>query len=57
MAIGTHDLSTIEGPFRYDALPPSDIEFVPLTPNDKVRPAEVDALWMMSLALSLLRGG
>ncbi|KAL6585259.1 hypothetical protein OROMI_004548 [Orobanche minor] len=30
VAIGTHDLDTIEGPFTYEALPPKDINFVPL---------------------------
>ncbi|KAL7619335.1 hypothetical protein Lser_V15G00476 [Lactuca serriola] len=30
VAIGTHDLDTIEGPFTYEALPPSKIEFKPL---------------------------
>ncbi|GJU10595.1 phenylalanine--tRNA ligase beta subunit, cytoplasmic [Tanacetum coccineum] len=30
VAIGTHDLDKIEGPFTYEALPPKDIEFVPL---------------------------
>eukprot|EP00240_Pyramimonas_obovata_P000517 CAMPEP_0118935706 /NCGR_PEP_ID=MMETSP1169-20130426/15784_1 /TAXON_ID=36882 /ORGANISM="Pyramimonas obovata, Strain CCMP722" /LENGTH=593 /DNA_ID=CAMNT_0006878765 /DNA_START=54 /DNA_END=1835 /DNA_ORIENTATION=+ len=30
VAIGTHDLSTIQGPFSYEALPPEDIKFVPL---------------------------
>ncbi|KAJ3004827.1 hypothetical protein HKX48_001031 [Thoreauomyces humboldtii] len=30
VAIGTHDLDTIEGPFSYEALPPKDISFVPL---------------------------
>eukprot|EP01116_Phalansterium_solitarium_P024656 TRINITY_DN9089_c0_g1_i1.p1 TRINITY_DN9089_c0_g1~~TRINITY_DN9089_c0_g1_i1.p1 ORF type:complete len:612 (-),score=186.33 TRINITY_DN9089_c0_g1_i1:153-1988(-) len=30
VSIGTHDLDTIEGPFSYEALPPTDIEFVPL---------------------------
>jgi phenylalanyl-tRNA synthetase beta chain len=34
VAIGTHDLDTVEGPFRYKALAPSDINFVPLTDND-----------------------
>jgi len=33
VAIGTHDLSTIEGPFTYEALPPKDISFVPLVPK------------------------
>ncbi|KAI9103803.1 hypothetical protein DFS34DRAFT_605913 [Phlyctochytrium arcticum] len=30
VAIGTHDLDTVQGPFRYDALPPKEIRFVPL---------------------------
>lgn len=30
VAIGTHDLATIQGPFTYEALPPEDIKFVPL---------------------------
>jgi|UniRef100_A0ACD5XND2 phenylalanyl-tRNA synthetase beta chain len=30
VAIGTHDLDTLQGPFSYEALPPKDIEFVPL---------------------------
>jgi len=35
VAIGTHDMDTVEGPFVYDARPGSDIEFVPLTPDDR----------------------
>lgn len=31
MAIGTHDLDNIKPPFSYEALPPKDISFVPLT--------------------------
>jgi len=34
VAIGTHDLDTVKGPFKYDARLPSDICFVPLT-HDK----------------------
>lgn len=30
VAIGTHDLDTIEGPFFYNAKPPTDINFIPL---------------------------
>lgn len=30
VAIGTHDLSKIKGPFTYEALPPEDIKFTPL---------------------------
>ena len=35
VAIGTHDMDTIEGPYVYDARPGSDIKFVPLTPDDR----------------------
>ena len=35
VAIGTHDMDTVEGPFVYDARPGTDIEFVPLTPDDR----------------------
>ncbi|CAM9719977.1 unnamed protein product [Ectocarpus sp. 6 AP-2014] len=35
VAIGAHDLNAVKGPFRYDAVPPSDIDFVPLTPSDQ----------------------
>lgn len=34
VAIGTHDLDTLQPPFRYKALPPDQINFVPLTEND-----------------------
>lgn len=30
MAVGTHDLDTIQGPFTYEALPPEQIQFAPL---------------------------
>jgi phenylalanyl-tRNA synthetase beta chain len=30
VAIGTHDLSKVKGPFTYEALPPEDITFTPL---------------------------
>ncbi|XP_054269259.1 phenylalanine--tRNA ligase beta subunit [Macrosteles quadrilineatus] len=38
VAIGTHDLDTIQGPFTYDALPPSQIKFQALN-TDKERTA------------------
>ncbi len=34
VAIGTHDLSTLRGPFTYEARAPAEIDFVPLTPSD-----------------------
>lgn len=36
VAIGTHDLSTIEGPFSYEALPPKDIVFTPLGQTEEM---------------------
>ena len=33
VAIGTHDLDTIQGPFLYDAVAPKDIIFKPLNEN------------------------
>ncbi|KAL7540929.1 hypothetical protein ACHAXR_010486 [Thalassiosira sp. AJA248-18] len=37
VAIGTHDLDEVVGPFTYDARPPKDINFVPLTHTDSGR--------------------
>lgn len=37
VAIGTHDLDSVKGPFTYDARPPRDIRFVPLTHTDAGR--------------------
>ena len=34
VAIGTHDIDTLQGPFRYKALPPKEIKFIPLTEPD-----------------------
>jgi len=36
VAIGTHDLDTIEGPFTYNALPPDEINFVPLNQTQRM---------------------
>uniref|UniRef100_A0A0P4W7L9 Phenylalanine--tRNA ligase beta subunit n=1 Tax=Scylla olivacea TaxID=85551 RepID=A0A0P4W7L9_SCYOL len=37
VAIGTHDLDTITGPFIYDAQPPKEISFVPLNQTEVFR--------------------
>ncbi|KAJ6598928.1 hypothetical protein DFH09DRAFT_1129593 [Mycena vulgaris] len=39
VAIGTHDLDTLQAPFRYEARPPKDIKFIPLG-KDKAYTAE-----------------
>lgn len=37
VAIGTHDLDTVSGPFIYDAKVPQDISFVPLNQSQAIR--------------------
>ncbi|OJD26572.1 phenylalanine-tRNA ligase, beta subunit [Blastomyces percursus] len=41
VAIGTHDLDKLNGPFTYEALPPKDISFVPLNQTHKMNGEEV----------------
>ncbi|KXX76646.1 Phenylalanine--tRNA ligase beta subunit [Madurella mycetomatis] len=41
VAIGTHDLDTIKGPFTYEALPPKSINFVPLNQTKKLNGEEL----------------
>lgn len=48
VAIGTHDLDTIEGPFIYDAKPPSEIKFVPLNQTQEYTAIELMELYSVS---------
>ena len=41
VAIGTHDLDTIKGPFTYEALPPEEIKFVPLNQTKSMNAVEL----------------
>jgi len=41
VAIGTHDLDTIRGPFTYEALPPKEINFAPLNQTEKMNADEL----------------
>jgi phenylalanyl-tRNA synthetase beta chain len=45
VAIGTHDLDTLRGPFTYEALPPKDISFVPLNQTQKMNGEELMAFY------------
>ncbi|KAI6091809.1 phenylalanyl-tRNA synthetase beta chain [Hypoxylon rubiginosum] len=45
VAIGTHDLDTIKGPFTYEARPPQDISFVPLNQTKKMNGEELMAFY------------
>ncbi|KAF1775606.1 Phenylalanyl-tRNA synthetase, B3/B4 [Phytophthora cactorum] len=41
VAIGTHDLDTIEGPFTYNALAPNEIKFKPLSQDKEFEAKEL----------------
>ncbi|KAL0432137.1 UNVERIFIED_CONTAM: Phenylalanine--tRNA ligase beta subunit, cytoplasmic [Sesamum latifolium] len=51
VAIGTHDLDTIEGPFTYEALPPPQINFVPLKQTKNFRADELMEFYKSDLKL------
>merc|ERR1719219_2239850 len=44
-SVGTHDLDTIKGPFRYMAKPPTAIRFVPLNQKKEFSSAELMELY------------
>jgi phenylalanyl-tRNA synthetase beta chain len=44
-SVGTHDLDTIKGPFRYMARPPGDIKFVPLSQTKEFTSAQLMDLY------------
>lgn len=41
VAIGTHDMDTLEGPFTYEALPPDQIKFAPLNQTKEMNGTEM----------------
>lgn len=45
VAIGTHDLDTIKGPFFYDAKPPNEIKFKPLNQSKEYTGSEMMELY------------
>ena len=45
VAIGTHDLDKIKPPFRYRAMPPKDIQFVPLAQEKSFNAEELFAYY------------
>jgi len=51
VAIGTHDLDTLEGPFTYEALPPTQINFVPLKQTKEFNGAELMDFYKSDLKL------
>ena len=48
VAIGTHDLDTIQGPFTYNAQAPTDIKFKPLNQTQEYSAAELMELYSVS---------
>ncbi|KAJ6253734.1 phenylalanine--tRNA ligase beta subunit [Anaeramoeba flamelloides] len=51
VAIGTHDLDKIEGPFTYEALLPSEINFIPLNQTKKMNGEELMKFYESDLKL------
>ncbi|XP_062176948.1 phenylalanine--tRNA ligase beta subunit, cytoplasmic [Alnus glutinosa] len=51
VAIGTHDLDTLHHPFTYEALPPSNINFVPLKQVKNFRADELMEFYKSDLKL------
>ncbi|KAI1340464.1 phenylalanyl-tRNA synthetase [Xylariaceae sp. FL0016] len=45
VAIGTHDLDTVQGPFTYEALPPQEIKFKPLNQETTMTAEEMMAFY------------
>ncbi|KAJ3436645.1 phenylalanine--tRNA ligase beta subunit [Anaeramoeba flamelloides] len=56
VAIGTHDLDTIEGPFTYEALIPSEINFKPLNQTKKMNGEELMKFYENDLKLKHFLG-
>ncbi|KZW04107.1 phenylalanyl-tRNA synthetase [Exidia glandulosa HHB12029] len=52
VSMGTHDLDTITPPFSYEALPPTEIEFVPLNQTKKFRADQLMAHYKTDRQLS-----
>mmetsp|Transcript_13025 Transcript_13025/g.40128 ORF Transcript_13025/g.40128 Transcript_13025/m.40128 type:complete len:611 (+) Transcript_13025:80-1912(+) len=51
VAIGTHDLDKVEGPFSYEALPPQEIKFVPLAQDREFTGEELMTFYESDLQL------
>ncbi|KAI4341483.1 hypothetical protein MLD38_026202 [Melastoma candidum] len=51
VAIGTHDLDTVEGPFSYEALPPPSIEFIPLKQERNFKASDLMEYYKSDLKL------
>ena len=54
VAIGTHDLDLIEGPFTYEALPPEKIVFVPLNQTKSMNGVELMKFYEVGRSFPLI---
>lgn len=57
VAIGTHDLDAVEGPFYYDAKPPAEIKFKPLNQSKEYSASEIMELYSVSMVPIRIRYG
>ena len=55
VAIGTHDLDTIKGPFKYMAKPPDQIKFKPLNQIKEFTAPQLMELYSVSTLLYELK--
>ncbi len=53
VAIGTHDLDTIEGPFRYECKDPKNIKFAPLNKKEEFTAEQLMTVYEVSHELVL----
>lgn len=51
VAIGTHDLATLKGPFTYEALPPDQIKFAPLNQDKEMNGNEMMEFYEVGLSV------
>lgn len=49
VAIGTHDLDTIQGPFRYEAREPKNIDFIPLNKTESMNGTQLLDVYQVNL--------
>lgn len=55
VAIGTHDLDTIQEPFTYDALPPKDIKFQALNQSEVHSASELMEIYSVNRDYNILK--
>lgn len=55
VSIGTHDLDTVQGPFTYDAKPPSDFTFIPLYQTKECDGNDVMELYSVNINIGFLK--